>query len=57
MIPQRLFLAAVVLAAVSSRADPQFLSWAETPPMGWNSWDCFGTTVTEEQTKAQAGAF
>lgn len=56
MIPQRLFLAAVVLAAVSSRADPQFLSWAETPPMGWNSWDCFGTTVTEEQTKAQAGA-
>lgn len=22
--------------------------------MGWNSWDCFATTVTEEQTKAQA---
>lgn len=22
--------------------------------MGWNSWDCFGTTVTEAQTKAQA---
>lgn len=22
--------------------------------MGWNSWDCFGTTVTEQQTKAQA---
>ena len=21
--------------------------------MGWNSWDCFGTTVTEAQTKAQ----
>lgn len=21
--------------------------------MGWNSWDCFGTTVTEDQTKAQ----
>lgn len=31
-----------------------FLSWAPTPPMGWNSWDCFATTVTEEQTKAQA---
>src|SRR6185312_1721457 len=28
--------------------------WAPTPPMGWNSWDCFGTTVTEAQTKAQA---
>jgi hypothetical protein len=22
--------------------------------MGWNSWDCFGTTVTEAQTKAEA---
>jgi len=22
--------------------------------MGWNSWDCFATSVTEEQTKAQA---
>ena len=22
--------------------------------MGWNSWDCFGTTVTEAQTRAQA---
>jgi hypothetical protein len=22
--------------------------------MGWNSWDCFATTVTEEQVKAQA---
>lgn len=27
--------------------------WAATPPMGWNSWDCFGTTVTEKQTKEQ----
>jgi hypothetical protein len=25
-----------------------------SPPMGWNSWDCFATTVTEAQTKAQA---
>jgi hypothetical protein len=32
----------------------QFLKWAPTPPMGWNSWDCFGTTVTEQQTKANA---
>ncbi len=30
------------------------LEWAETPPMGWNSWDAFATTVTEDQTKAQA---
>ncbi len=31
-----------------------FHRWAPTPPMGWNSWDCFGTTVTEAQTKAHA---
>lgn len=30
-----------------------FHNWAPTPPMGWNSWDCFATTVTEAQTKAQ----
>ncbi len=35
-------------------ADPDFWSWAQTPPMGWNSWDGFATTVTETQTRAQA---
>jgi hypothetical protein len=24
------------------------------PPMGWNSWDCFGTNVTEEEVKENA---
>jgi hypothetical protein len=37
-------------------ANPAYWSWAKTPPMGWNSWDCFGTTLTEEQAKAQADA-
>lgn len=27
---------------------------ALTPPMGWNSWDSFGTTVTEADVKANA---
>jgi hypothetical protein len=27
---------------------------AATPPMGWNSWDCFGTSVTEAEVKANA---
>ena len=22
--------------------------FAKTPPMGWNSWDCYGAAVTEE---------
>jgi len=34
--------------------DPPFLSWATTPPMGWNSWDCYGPTVTEDEVKANA---
>jgi alpha-galactosidase len=35
-------------------ADPDYWSWAQTPPMGWNSWDGFATTVTETQARAQA---
>jgi alpha-galactosidase len=27
---------------------------ASTPPLGWNSWDCYGTTVREEEVKANA---
>ena len=27
---------------------------AKNPPMGWNSWDCYGSAVTEEQVKANA---
>jgi alpha-galactosidase len=27
---------------------------AATPPMGWNSWDSFGTAVTEDEVKANA---
>lgn len=26
-----------------------FKNWANTPPLGWNSWDCFGAAVNEEQ--------
>ena len=29
-------------------------SAAPTPPMGWNSWDSYGTTVREDQVKANA---
>ena len=30
-----------------------FHQWAETPPTGWNSWDCFGPTVVESEVKGQ----
>lgn len=32
----------------------EFYNWALTPPMGWNSWDCYGPTVTEAEVKANA---
>lgn len=31
-----------------------FKSWAKTPPMGWNSYNCFGAAVTEDDVKANA---
>ncbi len=31
-----------------------FKKWASTPPMGWNSWDCFGPSVVEDEVKANA---
>jgi len=33
------------------------LKLALTPPMGWNSWNCWGLSVTQEQVKAAADAF
>ncbi|HEX8506612.1 MAG TPA: NPCBM/NEW2 domain-containing protein [Hymenobacter sp.] len=43
-------------AAHAQKAAPQtdFHQWAATPPMGWNSWDCYGPTVTEAEVKANA---
>ena len=32
----------------------KFQTWALTPPMGWNSWDCFGPSVKETEVKANA---
>lgn len=26
---------------------------AQTPPMGWNSWDCYGAAVTEKDSKSK----
>lgn len=40
-------LVAAICLAAQSRV-------AQTPPMGWNSWDCYGTTVTEAEVRANA---
>ena len=44
------------LALVGCAAAPRQAPLAPTPPMGWNSWDSYGTTVTEAQVKANADA-
>jgi hypothetical protein len=35
-------------------AEPTCWSWAKTPPMGWNSWDCYGAGVWESNVLANA---
>jgi len=32
----------------------QEVQLAQTPPMGWNSYNCFGGNVTEAEVKANA---
>ncbi len=42
------------VANANAQNKPTFLDWAKTPPMGWNSWDCYGPTVVESEVKANA---
>ncbi len=44
----------MILSVLMLMSGPKFWTFAPRPPMGWNSWDCFATTVTEAQTLAQA---
>ena len=38
-----------VLAGIAITAKAQQPAVAPTPPMGWNSWDSYGLTITEQQ--------
>jgi alpha-galactosidase len=42
------------LRAEPPAAEPAFWKWASTPPMGWNSYDAWGTSITEQETLANA---
>ena len=50
------FALALILLLISATlgfaADSPLL--AATPPMGWNSWDGYGTTVKEAEVRANA---
>ena len=28
--------------------------WASVPPLGWNSWDCYGAAVGEKEVRGNA---
>jgi hypothetical protein len=48
------FILICCFTASAQNARKDFHQWASTPPMGWNSWDCFGPTVVEGEVKANA---
>lgn len=53
MISKKTFLVLLLsLIMGKSSAQTDFRQWAQTPPMGWNSWDCYGPTVEEHEVKA-----
>lgn len=33
---------------------PKHLEYGQTPPMGWNSWDCYGASVREDEVRSHA---
>jgi hypothetical protein len=47
-------LGLLAASLTASAAEPTFWSWAKTPPMGWNSWDCYGAGVWESNVIANA---
>ncbi len=49
-----IFLFSIMKLNAQTELELPFQKWALTPPMGWNSWDCFGPTVTEDEVKANA---
>lgn len=49
-----LLIACSIITNTSAQSSEGKNMLAETPPMGWNSWDGYGTTVGEEDFKANA---
>ncbi len=53
-----LAVAAISVCCANASGNTQtfgdFRDYALTPPMGWNSWDCYGPTVVEQEVKDAA---
>ncbi len=48
------FLLALLYANCQCIMAQDHLPWAETPPMGWMSYACFGAAVTEAEVRGNA---
>src|SRR5215469_2508593 len=48
----RILAVVVLLGLGAAMGEAQKVTVAATPPMGWNSWDAYGLTITEEQFRA-----
>ncbi|MDT8758559.1 glycoside hydrolase family 27 protein [Sphingomonas psychrotolerans] len=55
-ISRRAALGLLAATPLTAQAKParHFRELAPRPPMGWNSWDSFAATITEEQARANA---
>ena len=49
-----LFLTGAIFSQQSKAQDKAFYKWAEKPPLGWNSYNCFGAAVNEAEVKGNA---
>jgi hypothetical protein len=47
-------LLASMLSVTAQKQNISYWKYAKKPVLGWNSWDIFGTSVTEQQAKEQA---
>lgn len=47
-------IALLAACNVNTGKRSDFKEWAKTPPMGWNSWDCYGPMVQEHHVKSNA---
>lgn len=54
MKPNLCCLFVLLFFNATTQAQKEFHRWAQTPPMGWNSYNCYGSAVHEDEVKANA---
>ena len=52
--PQYWVVAAPASSDAKPASTPTYWAWAQTPPMGWNSYNSFGDSVTEAEFRTNA---